>query len=179
MSDACASTHVLNCPTPQALWRPYAAHQKAIPMRQSAGYMFTIKKRCAYSWFSIFFIFIFLRQKAKQSQRPMHKTKRDNTPSLSGGGAPRVWVFNDFDVGSLAFCPKQKKKKKKKSLIQCLIWNGHLYLSGVWLSVNLRMDNKKTCWKGIRPCAQYLLTILDAKVNIFNMGESIWLFNNS
>ena len=26
---------------------------------------------------------------------------------------------------------------------------GHLYLSGVWLGVNLKMDTKKTCWKEI------------------------------
>ena len=30
-------------------------------------------------------------------------------------------------------------------LIQLLILIGHLYLIGVWLGVNLRTDNKKTC----------------------------------
>ena len=30
-------------------------------------------------------------------------------------------------------------------LIQCLIFNAHLYLSGVWLGVNLKVDNEKTC----------------------------------
>jgi len=46
-----------------------------------------------------------------------------------------------------------------------LILTEHLYLGGVWLDVDLRMDTKETHIKEIGLYAQNLLTILDSIVN--------------
>ena len=49
-------------------------------------------------------------------------------------------------------------------LIQFIILNGHLYLSGVWYSVYLNTDIKKTCVK--KKIVQNLLNILGSKIDV-------------
>ena len=51
------------------------------------------------------------------------------------------------------------------SLIPTQQKSGHLYLSGVWLSVDLRMDTKNMCIKKMRLCASYMLIMLGPIVN--------------
>jgi hypothetical protein len=48
-----------------------------------------------------------------------------------------------------------------------MILNIHLYLSGMWLGINLRTDIRKhMCWKEIKLRVQNLSSILDTIVNI-------------
>ena len=62
-------------------------------------------------------------------------------------------------------------------LIQCLSLNGHVYLSDIWLGVNLRTDQKNDmCRKEIGPHFSIVLIILDAIVN--RLGKPTWSFNN-
>ena len=51
--------------------------------------------------------------------------------------------------------------------------SGYLYLSGVWLSVDPRMDTKNMCIKKIGLCAQFMLIILGAIVNMIWGGGPI------
>ena len=60
------------------------------------------------------------------------------------------------------------------SLIPTQQKSGYLYLSGVWLSVDPRMDTKNMCIKKIGLCAQFMLIILGAIVNMIWGGGPIW-----
>ena len=52
-------------------------------------------------------------------------------------------------------------------LIRLFIVNGHLYLSGVWLSVDVRVDTKKDkCLIEIKLCAQNLLPTLGSMIKM-------------
>lgn len=51
--------------------------------------------------------------------------------------------------------------------------NKHLYLSGVWLDVDLRADAEKACLKEIEQLAQTLLTIT---VNIMALALNFRYF---
>jgi len=59
--------------------------------------------------------------------------------------------------------------------IRSFLTIGHLYLSGMWLGVNLRTDTKKTCiFRRIRLRAQNMPTILGSKAKSLRGGGNLY-----